>query len=373
MSKSRNALSAEGPAGQPLAEVSEGGLWKAWVHFWFTPADPTGLHAIRVLAGVLFLSWLLGFAGHENEMFGLQGWFDTQAYKEASRMQPPNGPPAPITWSLVYLCGENTAAVTALYWASVAVLLLFTLGIATRITSVLTWLVVGSFTANPLISYDGDALLLILAFYLMVGYVLLGQWNGGLSWLGRLFGSSRDWLLGPVARPQSLAANLTMRLLQVHFTILVVVAGLHKLQSGDWWSGAALWYPLYPPFTTKLSEVRSLAGRRDFYLIMVSLATYAVLAWQLGFPLFAWRQRWRPILVGGALIGWLGTAFLYQLPIFGPAFVIGSLCFLTPDEWSWLTGWLPRVPALERLRLAESPRTVDQGARRSAQTPVTTG
>ena len=46
----------------------------------------------------------------------------------------------------------------------------------------------------------------------------------------------------------SIAANLTVRLVQVHFAIVLVVSGLHKLQFGDWWSGVAWWYPLNPPF-----------------------------------------------------------------------------------------------------------------------------
>jgi hypothetical protein len=348
---------------------AEGGLWRSWVRFWFTPIDPTGLHVIRVLAGLLFLSWLLGFAGHVNELFGLQGWFDAQAYREAGRMTMPNGPPAPITWSLLYLCGNNDTLVTAFYWGSIAVLTLFTLGVATRITSVLTWLVVASFTANPAISYDADALLLILAFYLMFGYVLLGQFHGGLGILGRIFGGN-SWL-GP--KPPSLAANVTLRLLQVHFTIVIFVAGLHKLQSGDWWSGAALWYPLYPPFKATMNEVKAHAGHRDLYLVLISLGTYLVLAWQIGFPLFAWRRSWRLVLIGGAAIGWLGTAFIYQLPVFGPAFLIAALCFLTPDEWQWLTSWLPPVPGLKRLAAARAEKTVDVEARRSAAAPVTAG
>ena len=61
------------------------------------------------------------------------------------------------------------------------VALLFTLGIATRITGVLTWVAVVSFLGNPAASYDADFLINILAFYLMLGYLLLGFWNGRLS------------------------------------------------------------------------------------------------------------------------------------------------------------------------------------------------
>ncbi|MCS6975914.1 MAG: hypothetical protein NZM31_02735 [Gemmatales bacterium] len=361
------------PQLRPSEATAPTGLWAAWVRFWFTPTDPTGLHALRLLTGLLVLTWLLGFAGQENALFGLRGWFDTQAYKDASRLPNTANMPAPITWSLVYLCGEDENLVTALYWSSVLVVALFTLGVATRITSVMTWLAVASFTANPAISYDGDVLLLMLTFYLMIGYVLLGWWHGDLKGMGRLIGGSKCLILGPSDKPPSVAANVAVRLIQVHFAIIVVVSALHKLQSGDWWSGTALWYPLFPPFQTKLAEIREMAPRRDFYLVALSLATYAALLWQLAFPFFAWRPRWRIVLLGGAVVGWIGTAFVYKLPIFGPAYLIGALSYLTEDEWRFLTGWLRRLPILERIMGSRQAPSAEMEARRSVKSAVTTG
>src|SRR5262249_51813481 len=158
------------------------------------------------------------------------------------------------------------------------------------------------------------AVLVVLAFYMMLGHLLAGQRDGELSPLARLFGGLPAWLRrGGVAEPRpSLGANLAMRLFQVHFALIVVTAGVSQLPSGDWWGGVALWYPMYPPFAQTYEEIRRLAPQREFMLGYLSLAAYAVLAWQVAFPLFAWRPRWRFVLVGGALIGWIGTAFLYQ-------------------------------------------------------------
>lgn len=355
-----------------METMARTGLWGSWVRFWFTPTDPTGLHVLRILTGLLVLSWLLGFAGQENALFGLRGWFDTQAYKDASRLQNTGSMPAPITWSLVYVCGEDETLVTVLYCSSIAAIVLFTAGLATRITGVMTWLAVASFTANPAISYDGDVLLLMLTFYLMVGYVLLG-WRSRPGWsLGRLIGGWDCLLVGPADKPRSAAANLAVRLIQIHFAIIVVVSALHKLQSGDWWSGTALWYPLFPPFKAKLAEIRELAPRRDFYLVVLSLATYAVLIWQLAFPFFAWRQGWRVVLLGGAVIGWVGAAFMYKLPIFGPAYFIAALSYLTEEEWQFLTGWVRRLPGLERLLGKRAEPSAEARSHRAARPTVTT-
>ena len=350
MSKNRS-VPMSGKTSEAVSEPAEGPL-RAWVRFWFAPADPIGLHAVRVLAGLLFIGWLLPFAGHVEAFFGLQGWFDTQAYVDAGRL--PEGPPQPINWSILYLAGSNPAFLNLLYWVSILILALFTLGVCTRITAVLTWVIVVSFTANPVTLYDADTLLVILAFYLMIGYVFLGQWEAWLPPWARILGPSDTWLFRRPSygeeRTGSVAANLALRLLQVHFGIVMVASGLHKLQFGEWWSGAAFWYPLHPPLTTTFEQARQTTSNPTAYLVILSLGAYATLAWQIAFPFFAWRPRWRWLLIGGAVVGWLGLAFMYQLPLFGPAIFVCSLSYLTTPEWERLRDLLARVPGLGRLR-----------------------
>jgi hypothetical protein len=326
------------------------------VRFWFTPADPVGLHAVRLLGGLLLLAWLLPFAGQLDSLFGTQGWFDQQAYTEAARF--PDATPKPITWSVLYLCGSDARLLALAYWLSIGVLVLFTLGFASRLTAVLTWVVVASFTAHPAIDYDGDVLLLILSFYLMVGYLLFGQRSRGLSPAERLLGGRASWLLGRATVRPSLGANLALRLLQVHLALVLVTSGLHKLQFGAWWAGIALWFPLYPPFETTLAQAQEYTPYRESYLFVLSAAAYLVLAWQIGFPLFAWRRRWRPVLLGGAALGWLGTALVYRMPVVGPAVFIGCVSFVSPAGWHRL---LARIPGLRGLA-PTSPPTPEEWA-----------
>jgi sulfite exporter TauE/SafE len=335
------------------ATESNSGLVSAWARFWFCPVDPIGLHVVRFFAGIFFLASLLPFAGHYAEMFGVGGWLDVQGYREIARL--PDGPPVPLSWSIYYLCGSNPVLLGVVYWSSIAVLVLFTLGIWPRLTSVLTWIALVSATANPAIAYDGDFLLTMPAFYLMVGYVLLGQGARGLSPVTRLLGRSEPWpfrVSRPVEsgeRTMSAAANFAVRLLQVHFAIVMLASGLHKLQLGDWWEGVAFWYPLYPPFETSEAQFLRHAKDATSYLTMLSLAGYATLAWQLTFPLFAWQPRWRLLLLGGAAVAWLGNAFLYRLPLFGPGIFICCLSYVSPREWHRLVGWLALVPGLSWL------------------------
>ena len=314
------------------------GAVQSWVRFWFRPIDPVGLHALRVLTGLLLIAWLLPMFGHVEAMFGLNGWFDQEAYRDAAQL--PIAAQPRFGWSILYLCGSNLLLLKVTCSAAIVVLILFTLGIASRLTAIASWVIVVSFTANPAFAYEVDSLLVLLSFYLMVGYVFLNQTARGQSMVARWLGS-REQIVFFNRTPQadafnaraSVAANVALRLLQVHLAMAIVASGLHKLQFGDWWAGVALWYPLYPPFSATVEDARTYSNHGIAILGVLSLAAYAVLAWQIAFPAFAWKPRWRKLLLGGACVGYLGCVWLYELPLFGAVLFVCCLCYLTPCEW----------------------------------------
>jgi hypothetical protein len=311
------------------------------------------LHLVRLLTGLLLLSWLLPLAGDVDSLFGLQGWFDRQAYAEAARL--PGGPPKPISWSVLYLCGSNPAALHTVYWLSVGALVLFTLGVCPRLTAVLAWLIVVSFSANPAFDDEVDPVLIALTCYTMIGYLLLGLRSEGRSWAARLLGPWRTFPLSRMrdqrqtAAPLSEGANLALRLIQVHLAVILVTSGLHKLQFGDWWSGVAYWFALHPPLETTAAAVQEQARSAQNVLYLLNFAAYATLAWQIAFPLFAWRRGLcRALLLGGAVVGWVGATVLYRMPLFGPAGFIGCVAYVSGEEWRALGGRLSAIASILR-------------------------
>ena len=326
------------------------GLIASWVNFWFTPVDPVGLIALRVLACVLFLAWLLPFAGEPEAMFGLRRLVRRAGVPRHEARVPELPPHLFSYWSALYLCGSSAAALRLIYWLSVAVITLFALA-WTRLTAVLTWVAVVSFTANPATAYDADPLLRLLAFYLMLGYLFLGQGSSGQSFAARLLGTKTTFLFGratPSAAGdrRSLAANLALRLLQVHFAIAMLANGLAKLQIKEWWNGLSFWFYFHPPYHETFEEVKAVAPYADTYFWFYSLAAYAVLAWQIGFPAFAWSRLGRPILLGGGVLALVTTVFFLPLPLLGPVIFIGCLSYLTPTEWHRLGSLLARLPGI---------------------------
>jgi hypothetical protein len=171
---------------------------------------------------------------------------------------------------------------------------------------------------------------------------------------------------------------VALRLLQVHFAIVMVTSGLHKLQAQEWWIGAGLWYWMYPPLETTVQEVNAIAPYREFYQVLYSAMGYAVLAWQLGFPLFAWKRGWwRVLLIGGAAVGWLGNVFIYRLPVFGPAMFVCCLAFVSPEGWRLAVDWLAELPGVNRLGRWLAPGQARRGGpaarKEEAASLVTTG
>lgn len=329
----------------------------AWARFWFTPTEPFGLHVVRVGTGLLMIFWLLSLATEAGSFFSLDGWFDRLAHLEASRLA--EGPPKPASWSLLYLCGDSAAAFQAAYWGSLLILGLFTLGVAPRITAPLAWLIASSFAANPAFDDEVDSLFAVLTLYLAFGYLLMGPWRRA-SWAGRLVGS---WRPGP-----SVAANVALRLLQVHLCILIVASGLHKLQSSAWWSGVAHWYLLHSPLEATQAEMARLSSSAQSYLLWLNVMGYATLAWQLAFPSFAWRAgRARLLLLGGCVLGWIGVANVHRMPLFGPVFLVACLAFVRPEEWrvvrDFVRAWAVRTFVRGRAEPSEEMADVAGGRR----------
>jgi hypothetical protein len=328
---------------------------QAWVRFWFSPSDPFALHLLRVLTGILLLCWLLPVAGEVNTLFGLRGWFDRLAYYEATQGELANNLPKPIgPWSILYPpLGGDGPRIQAIYWASIVVLGLFTLGLATRLTAPLAWVIVVSFTACPAYDDELDPVLHILSLYLAVGYLLLG-WRRPLSWLQRVLGPWDTLLFGRLlskSEPMpSTGATVALRLLQFHVVLMIFTTGLTKLQIGEWWSGVALWYPLHPALTTRNQEARALIADPNSYFMLLNLCTYAVLAWQIGLPLFAWKGGWwRLVLLGGAIAGCVGLWTVYAMPLLAFAWVICCLSLLTDRDWATVGSWLRHFGTLRPL------------------------
>src|SRR5438105_6600111 len=62
--------------------------WASWCRFWFTPADPTPLALMRIVAGLLTLYVHVAYTIDLNAFFGAHGWVDRVTAERAFREYP---------------------------------------------------------------------------------------------------------------------------------------------------------------------------------------------------------------------------------------------------------------------------------------------
>src|SRR5215207_1792626 len=73
---------------------------RGWERFWFTPADPTVLGSIRILAGLITLYTIAVFSFGLQDLYGENGWYDLQLRMGIVRDRPVLVPPLSGAYNL---------------------------------------------------------------------------------------------------------------------------------------------------------------------------------------------------------------------------------------------------------------------------------
>jgi hypothetical protein len=311
----RRVLTVLGAAGAGLGRLALGVVCypaelvrttgRAWHRFFFTPADPTPLALIRIGAGLLALwnFWTLGLDLRSN--LGSDGWADPATlrvfWKEWKRETTP--------WSLWLLIPDHY--LNAAWVVSAIILVLFTLGLASRVTAVLSWLIVVSTVRRaPVLFFGFDQVLSAWIMYLAV----CGASGQALS-LDRL---RRGRRLVP-----TVSANLGLRLIQLHLCLIYAVSGLSKLQGQSWWNGeAVLMILVAPEYTT--GRFLWLAAYPRF----LNFLTHATVALEILYPILIWVRILRPLMLLGMVLLHVGIDQTLGLTEFSLAMITGNLAFV---------------------------------------------
>jgi hypothetical protein len=224
------------------------------------------------------------------------------------------------------------------------VILLFTLGLFTRVTSVLTWLaVVGYIHRTQQVLFGMDTMMNILLFYLMVGNSgaalsldrLIARYRAvraSLRRCGAIDPATRAFLAAP---PPSRGAGFGNRLIQVHFCFIYLAAGFSKLKGAAWWSGSATWDVFVNPEFTLMQYqwyedvLRALVSIKPFYYAMTSVGSWFTLFIEIAGPFLLWtRLRWLIIFLASLMHAII--AVMMGLNLFELLMIIMVLAFL-PD------------------------------------------
>ncbi len=395
-----------------LSDADESSLRNAirkWNRFWFTPADPTLLGLIRICCGLITLYTIVAYSFTLQDLFGEQAWVNLELINDFRHNRPIIVPPAewkydrpdfpqPVNakeekeindfrtrWAKdpreAYARGSSMWSlwfhITDPLWMTVVhacicfVIFLFTIGLCTRITSVLTWAAAVSYiNRSPPTLFGVDTMMTILLLYLMIGPS--GAALSADRWLARWWARNRTaviarwrafWhrgdemaplpppaLLGPP--PPSVGANFAIRLLQIHVCIIYAAAGLSKLLGPAWWSGHAVWVTLanfeFAPmqYESYMAPLRWLCGNRVVWELVMTSAGLFTLFFEISYAFLIWRPstRWLILTMAIILHGFIGV--FMGLKTFSLMMLVMNMAFLSPQMVSRFLGVLTRSKPL---------------------------
>lgn len=287
-----------------------------WNRFWFSPTAPESLAAVRIVAGVAVLYLLLSFLPDLITWFGPSGLMPTNAVQRTASATAPGLPSdgSPVyRWSYFYLV-DSPPALWTLHGLAMVIALAFTFGWATRITSVLTLVVVLSYIhRSPATAGQFEALLAPLLFYLC------------LAPCGRCWSIDR-WRAvrrGNSPAGASVAANIAIRLVQVHLSFFYLTLAFTKLGGEVWWAGEAVWW-LVARTDTRLVDWSFLHG----YPVLINLWSHFIVAFELLFGLLIWNRYGRPVLLMLSVVHWFMLVLVTGLPAYGALVCLMGVAFI---------------------------------------------
>lgn len=318
-----------------------------WDSFWFTPAQPHTLALIRILGGaMLFYThavWTIGLTA----FVGPHAWLNSQA--AALLNQGLNS--RNYAFSYLYYV-QSTALLWALHIAALVVFAMLTVGLFTRVTAVLAWIITLSYCHRLTGSLFGlDQINVFIATYLMIG-ASGAVWSVD-RWLARRRGAA-----APV--PPAVSTNIAIRLLQLHMCVIYLFGGIGKMRGEMWWDGSALWFAFASLEYQSLDMTWTVRHRW-----LLALLTHITVFWETFYGFLVWPRLTRPICLALAVLVHAGIGLTLGMPTFGLAMIVGNMAFLYPETVRAAVTWLCRQPVANEPDLA-APRSVGSAADRDA-------
>jgi hypothetical protein len=323
---------------------------EGWDAFWFSPADPTLLGVLRIFTGLMLLYTHAVWGLALDAFFGPASWLSTELVRALQRDE----------FAYSFWWSVPPGWTWYAYGISVVILALFTIGLWTRVASVLALIVAISFVHRvPAALFGLDQINVMLTLYLTIGPS--GQALSLDRWLARRRGAA-----GALEPSPSAAANLVQRLIQVHMCVIYFFAGVSKLQGPAWWNGEAMWRA-FANLEYQSADMTWLA----WHPWLVNLITHVSILWELSFCVLIWLRLWRPLMLAGAVVLHLGIGIFLGMWTFGLIMLVGCASFL-PNEAvrQFVAALVPgRAGAFPETvpSAAESQEAIDRGDPEGAQ------
>ncbi|MFI4875659.1 MAG: hypothetical protein ACIALR_09990 [Blastopirellula sp. JB062] len=290
---------------------------EAWSYFWFRATDAKSLSLLRIGLACVALAYVLSFSSD------LTFWFAGDGVLPVSRVYDINGISNPEigsnVWSLLFYFQDPTDLLI-IHAITIVTLTALACGLFSRITAIASFILVLSYVQRSPIVLAGltEPILCPMMLYLCLGPC------------GAYYSIDAAWRRRgeKPATGKTYAANIAIRLMQVHVAMFFVMMGLSKLgASYTWWNGAAMWNVLARP-DSPLVDFKFLRANP----LIVYAWTHAILLFELTYPVAIWIRPLRPLMIAISFPIWILYALGSGNWLFALMMLVLNLVYFTPLE-----------------------------------------
>ncbi len=281
-------------------------VWGAWDRFWFSPVSARSLGWMRVSLGLMLVWWWAWLGTDLELLFWREGVAD-QVLMDHKR----------TPWALGWLDGLSLGELRAVWGAGLALMIAYTLGIA---TPVVRWLVVlamvSMYHADPWAWNGGDRLIRIWTVILAVtpcgAAVSVDAW-----WRVRRGLQVPEWVSGH-----------GHRLVQIQLALMYTWTGIAKLGDPLWRDGSAIYWSVLDGSFNRMPDLLDPILRSGLGPWLSVLLVTFTLVFEVGFaPLVAWSRTRNATLVAGVVLH-MGIFLTMSVGMFQPASLWGYQAFI---------------------------------------------
>ncbi len=292
-------------------------VWQAWNQFWFTPTAPCTLSAIRLFTGAMLFYTHLVWSRDLAAFFGPKGWLPIDLLN-LDRRYGVEGEAPSFLWTL-FQHVESVGLLWSLHLVALTVFFCLMIGFFSRTSAVLAAIISIMYAARvtPGAYFGLDKINCMLALYLMLGPC------GARYSIDRLWRMRRG-ATGEV--PKSVAANVAIRLIQIHLCVIYLFAGLGKLEGETWWTGEAIWLAI-ASLEYQTIDVTWL-GHHPW---MMNLLAHTTVFWELSYCFLIWPRLTRPWMLAIAVGMHAFIGLCMGLLTFALVMLIANIAFLYPQ------------------------------------------
>jgi hypothetical protein len=297
---------------------------EAWNRFFFAPQLPTPVALFRILYGVMAIATLILLRPDWLAWYGPHSWMSLSTMHE---MEPG------MRLNVFAVIPQTNAAIEALFWIALASAILLTIGLFTRVNTIIVFLCLASIDQRNLnILNGGDTFLRVAGFFLVFAPA------GAAFSVDRLIRMRRG--REPAEIPTS--SPWAQRMIQIELALVYFVSFCWKIQGPSWIHGTALYYVYH------LDEIQRFPVPQWLLTpTILKLGTWAALAMEFSLGVLIWIKKLRYVILTLGLLFHLYLEYSLNVPMFQWDVLSAYVLFIDPADleraWNWIRG---RMPAL---------------------------